>query len=220
MANQSETTSGRPGSGPAIEPQPSLPPSYTITAIERPEQLSQYLPSLRALLQFHVNDDPSVSSIGFRAPLSDSGADDFWLSISKRLEDEVAGLSPRSYYMFVLTTGSSVEVLATAAVMTINKVNHMHRAEIVKVLVAPSHQRKGLGQAMMRHIEDFARIQLRKDVLMLDTATETPAVHFYRRLGWKEWGTCPEYADFADGRRGDCTFFVKIVRDTPRELSA
>ncbi|KAJ1337761.1 acetyltransferase [Microdochium nivale] len=213
MATQSKSPPTH-GAEPASCPQTGLPPPFVITAVDTPEQLAQYLPSLRVLLQCHVNDDPATSSIGFRAPLSDSDANDFWLTISKRLRDELAGVSPRSYYMFVLTAGSSPEVMATAAVATVHKTNHMHRAEIVKVLVSPSQQRKGLGQAMMRHVEDFAKVQLRKEVLMLDTATETPAVHFYRRLGWTEWGTCPEYADFANGRRGACTFFVKIVRDT------
>jgi len=198
----------------ATTPGPALPPGHIITTIETPEQLSTHLGSLRALLQFHVNNDPSTSSIGFRAPLTDEEAEKYWLGISDRLRGEMAGLAPRSYYLFVLTAAGSHDVLATAAVVPVHKANHMHRAEIVKVLVHPSQQRKGLGQAMMRHAEDFAKTQLRREVLMLDTATATPAMHFYRRLGWKEWGTCPEYADFADGTRGDATFFVKIVRDT------
>lgn len=193
---------------------PALPPGHTISAVETPDQLSTYIGSLRALLQSHVNDDPSTSSIGFRAPLTDDEAEKYWLGISDRLRDEMAGLAPRSYYLFVLTAAESHDVLATAAVVSIQKPNHMHRAEIVKVLVHPSQQRKGLGHAMMRHAEGFAKTQLRREVLMLDTATATPAMHFYRRLGWKEWGTCPEYADFADGKRGDTTFFIKIVRDT------
>ncbi|KAH7040972.1 acyl-CoA N-acyltransferase [Microdochium trichocladiopsis] len=197
----------------ASRPEPVLTPGHTITAIETPEQLSLHLPSLRKLLQFHVNDDPSMSSIGFRAPLADDEADKFWLGISDRLRDEAAGLIQRSYFLFVLTAPDSTEVLATAALAVVNKPTHAHRAEIVKVLVHPSQQRKGLGQAIMQHVEDFAKVQLRREVLTLDTATELPAMHFYRRLGWKEWGTCPEYADFADGRRGDATFFVKIVRD-------
>lgn len=58
----------------------------------------------------------------------------------------------------------------------------------------------------MKHVEDFAR-GTGRDMLTLDTATGSPAVEMYRKLGWEEWGTCKDYASWPDGSRCDATFF-------------
>lgn len=63
----------------------------------------------------------------------------------------------------------------------------------------------------MGHAEGFARRELGLRVLTLDTETDTPARDFYGRVGWEEWGTCPDYAAFADGRLGSARFFVKAL---------
>ncbi|RYP69620.1 hypothetical protein DL769_005240 [Monosporascus sp. CRB-8-3] len=183
-------------------------PPFHIQAIKSLEHLRKFLPSLRTLLQLCVNQDPASSSIGFRAPLSGEAADEFWLATATKLTE-----TPRVLHCFVLTADpAAADVLATGSIVTIPKVTHRHRAEIVKLLVHPSARRKGVATAMMHHLESFAKNSLGKEVLTLDTATTTPARAFYNNIGWKEWGTCPEYADFADGTRGDATFFVKVLR--------
>lgn len=60
----------------------------------------------------------------------------------------------------------------------------------------------------MEYVENFAR-EMGKEMLTLDTATESAAMEMYRRLGWEEWGTCRDYASWPDGRRCDATFFRK-----------
>ena len=67
-------------------------------------------------------------------------------------------------------------------------------------------RRLGIASRLMSHIEDFAR-GIGRDLLTLDTATESPAMGMYRRLGWEEWGTCKGYASWPDGSRCDATFF-------------
>lgn len=190
-------------------------PRYAISRLSGPADIEAHLPSLRSLLQSCVNTDPSTSSIGFLAPLSDADADRYWRSLG-------ANLGTTCHLFILVLTGSASgvelegegeegEVAATAQLLPIPKATHSHRGEVAKLLVRPSGRRSGLGRAMMAHVEAFARDSLGLRVLTLDTETETPALAFYRRTGWAEWGTCPDYAAFADGRLGSATFFVKSL---------
>jgi GNAT superfamily N-acetyltransferase len=183
----------------------------TISRLSGPEDIEAHLPSLRTLLQSCVNTNPSTSSIGFLAPLSDADADRYWRSLA------TSSLGTTCYLFILLDKPTSKddsgtgEVAATAQLFTIPKATHAHRGEVAKLLVRPSSRRSGLGRAMMAHIECFARDVLGLKVLTLDTETDTPARAFYGRTGWTEWGTCPDYAMFADGRLGSATFFVKSL---------
>ncbi|KAI1854461.1 hypothetical protein JX266_000579 [Neoarthrinium moseri] len=181
---------------------------YHITRIGSPVQFDKYRVALRNLLQLCVNPDPVNSSIGFRAPLADVEAESYWKSLSAKLD-----VTPITVHLFVLSaTQSSADVLATVQIFTIPKITHRHRAEIAKLLVHPSARRKGIATILMDFVEEFARDELGTEMLTLDTASETPAMAFYERSGWKQWGTCPEYAEYADGRRCDATFFHKFIR--------
>lgn len=189
-------------------------PRHTIVQLSGPADIEAHLPSLRTLLQSCVNTDPSTSSMGFLAPLSDAGADWYWRSLGT---SNSLGLT---CYLFILldestgkndSSSSTRDVAATAQLSIIPKATHSHRGEVAKLLVSPSRRRSGVGRAMMAHVEGFARDVLGLRVLTLDTETETPARAFYGRIGWTEWGTCPDYAAFADGRLGSATFFVKSL---------
>lgn len=185
---------------------------HTITRLSGPADVEAHLPSLRTLLQSCVNPDPSASSIGFLAPLSGADADRYWRSIGTSL-----GATCHLFVLSVPAAGPGdggrppEEVAATAQLLTIPKATHAHRGEVAKLLVRPSGRRAGLGRAVMAHVEGFARDGLGLRVLTLDTETDTPARAFYGRIGWVEWGTCPDYAAFADGRLGSATFFVKSL---------
>lgn len=184
---------------------------HTIALLPGPADIEAHLPSLRSLLQSCVNTDPSTSSIGFLAPLSDADADHYWRSLGPGLGT--------TCHLFVMSdpaagegrTQEKGEVAATAQLLTIPKATHAHRGEVAKLLVRPAGRRSGLGRGMMAHVEAFARDELGLRVLTLDTETETPALDFYRGTGWVEWGTCPDYAAFADGRLGSATFFFKSL---------
>lgn len=190
-------------------------PRHAISRLSGPADIEAHLPSLRSLLQSCVNVDPSTSSIGFLAPLSGADADRYWRSLGP-------SLGAATCHLFVMSCptggdepgegeeGAEV-VAATAQLLIVPKATHAHRGEVAKLLVRPSGRRSGLGRAMMAHVESFARDTLGLRVLTLDTETETPARAFYGRIGWAEWGTCPDYAAFADGRLGSATFFVKSL---------
>lgn len=180
--------------------------THTIALLPGPADIEAHLPSLRSLLQSCVNTDPSTSSIGFLAPLSDADADHYWRSLGASL-----GTTCHLFVMSDPAAGEGEEVAATAQLLTIPKATHAHRGEVAKLLVRPAGRRSGLGRGMMAHVEAFARDELGLRVLTLDTETDTPALAFYRGTGWVEWGTCPDYAAFADGRLGSATFFYKSL---------
>lgn len=198
--------------------------SVEYAPIESLAQLRPHVPSLTSLLQSCVNPSPHSSSIGFRAPLSSADAAAYWYSLADKLVDEPG--RPPTVYLFVVTelgrhglfrqeNGDCLPpppVLATVQIHLVPKETHRHRAEVAKLLVTADARGRGLGRDLMKFIEEFARSTLKREMLTLDTATETGAREFYNRIGYTEWGTCPSYADFADGKRGDATFFVKFLK--------
>lgn len=179
--------------------------AHTITHLLTVGDVKAHLPSLRSLVQSCVNLDPSISSIGFLAPLSDADADDYWMTVSGKLS--------KAHHLFTLTDpAASEEILATVQLVTVLKPTHAHRGEVAKLLVRPSARRRGLGRVMVEHVEKFAREDMGMTLLTLDTETNTPARAFYRGIGWTEWGTCPDYAAYADGKLGSATFFRKNLK--------
>ncbi|KAI0431233.1 acyl-CoA N-acyltransferase [Xylaria sp. FL1042] len=178
----------------------SLP---VVSRVEDPTTLTKYLPSLQHLLQRCVNDDPASSSIGFLAPLSDDIAIRHWLD----LQPSISGSRPENT-LLVATVGDDF-VIATVVIARALKQTHAYKGEIRKLLVHPDVRRGGLGRAMMEEAERVAREELAIEMLVLDTATATPARLFYLKTGWTEWGICPGYAMDAAGNKHDCSFFFK-----------
>ena len=89
--------------------------------------------------------------------------------------------------------------------------NSPHRAEIGKVIVRRSHQRRGLASALMAAAEERARADGRW-LLVLDTVAGSPADALYRSLGWHETGIVPNFAMDPDGEPQAATFFWKDLR--------
>jgi GNAT superfamily N-acetyltransferase len=170
--------------------------AYTITYLNTSGSILTHLPELCLILQDCVNEG---SSIGFLAPLSLQEAEKYWTQVAETI---IKG----NLHLFILTTSEATPgrdtpptILGTIQLSTIPKATHLHRAEVIKLLVSPSSRRLGIARKLMEYIEDFAR----------GTATGSAAVEMYRRLGWEEWGTCKDYASWPDGSRCDATFFRK-----------
>lgn len=190
------------------EPADTIPGQPLITKIEDGVSVEQYLPSLRRLLQHCVNDEPPQSSIGYLAPLSDHDAIDYWLQLFPTL----FGPKPITTLLVASSSDDPSSIIATVQIARIPKETHDYRGEIRKLLVHPAHRRGGIGRRLMEAAERVAREDLGLEMLVLDTATATPARAFYLRTGWREWGICPEYARYADGRKAECSFFVKMLQ--------
>jgi GNAT superfamily N-acetyltransferase len=178
---------------------------YTITYLNTSGSILTHLPELCLILQDCVNEG---SSIGFLAPLSLLEAEKYWTQVAETI-------MKGNLHLFILTTSATSPgrdtppiILGTIQLSTIPKATHLHRAEVIKLLVSPSSRRLGIARKLMEHIEDFAR-GTGRTMLNLDTATGSAAVEMYRRLGWEEWGTCKDYASWPNGSRCDATFFRK-----------
>lgn len=193
---------------------------FVVRQITSHHDFERFLPSLCRLLQACVNPCPATSALAFLAPLSDADATSYWTSVGAQLSEDRPLLS-----LFVVTRGHtalltsasapSPVVLGTIQVACSAKQTHAHRAEILKLLVSPDERGHGLGRLLMRHVENYTVDTLGKSMLLLDTATQTPAREFYLKSGWTEWGLCPSYASYADGRLGDCSFFYKVLQPLP-----
>lgn len=67
------------------------------------------------------------------------------------------------------------------------------QAEILTIVVAPTHQRKGLGQSLLRLAEACVR-ERGADVMFLDVAADNQAaIHLYKNSGYHQCGTRPRY---------------------------
>jgi GNAT superfamily N-acetyltransferase len=86
--------------------------------------------------------------------------------------------------------------------------NQPHRADVKKMLVHRSARRSGVGAALMAAVENEAR-QRRRWLLVLDTVPGENGYRLYKRAGWTESGTIPNYALFPDGRLCDTAMFWK-----------
>ncbi len=89
--------------------------------------------------------------------------------------------------------------------------NSPHRATIGKVIVLRTHQRRGIAARLMATAEARARADGRW-LLILDTATGSPAESMYRKLGWTSFGVVPNYAFSPDGIPSAATYFFKDLR--------
>ncbi|MFL6790532.1 MAG: GNAT family N-acetyltransferase [Bradyrhizobium sp.] len=86
--------------------------------------------------------------------------------------------------------------------------NQPHRADLKKMLVHRAARGRGLGAALMAQVEEEAR-RLGRWLLVLDTVPGENGYRLYKRAGWTECGTIPNYAMFPDGRLCDTALFWK-----------
>jgi GNAT superfamily N-acetyltransferase len=170
------------------------------------DTIYEHLPQLVEILQACVNDEPS--SLGFLAPLTQYEAERYWRDISERLKQQ-------QFLLFILvpiTDNFPTPIYGTVQLQGIAKATHLHRAEVMKLLVRPDQRMKGYATTLMNVVESTAR-KLGKELITLDTATKTGAMEFYRKLGYEEWGTCEAYASWSDGTRCSATFFRKELKE-------
>jgi ribosomal protein S18 acetylase RimI-like enzyme len=86
--------------------------------------------------------------------------------------------------------------------------NQPHRADIAKLLVHRRARRQGMGEALMRRIENEASAR-GFTLLTLDTVRGEAGERLYHRLGWTEVGIIPDYALYPDGTPCDTVVFYK-----------
>ncbi|KQS65468.1 GCN5 family acetyltransferase [Rhizobium sp. Leaf371] len=184
----------------------------TIVTADRPQTIRPLtgdeartvIPALSAILTDCVADGASV---GFLSPFTEADAAIYWRSVA----DAVANRQ-----VVLMVAEHAGEILGTVQLGIALPPNQPHRADLKKLLV----HRRGRGHSLARSLMDAAEEQalaLGRHLLVLDTATGSPAEAIYARLGWSRAGVVPDYALFPDGSFCGSTFFYKslLSNDTP-----
>lgn len=141
------------------------------------------------------------ASVGFMAPYSIDEALPYWNGVVDAVANDAT-------LLFVAELDG--QIVGTVQVGMSQMPNQGHRADIKKLLVKESARGCGLARHLMQRAESEAADR-GKTVLVLDTATGSPAETVYRKLGWQWVGVIPDYALYPDGSFCGTTLFYKRV---------
>ena len=139
------------------------------------------------------------ASVSFMSPFSHANALAFFW--------KVAG-SVASDDTVLLVARLDGKIVGTVQLGLDTPPNQPHRADLKKMLVHRSARGRGIGAALMAQVEEEARRRGRW-LLVLDTVPGENGYRLYRRAGWTEIGSIPDYAMFPDGRFCDTAIFWK-----------
>ena len=140
------------------------------------------------------------ASVGFLAPVQQATAEKYWKGVFDSLGS--------GKMLWVAEEGASV--VGSVQLELCAKENGLHRAEVQKLFVLPSHRGRGLARRLMDEIESFARSQGRT-LLVLDTLAGSAAETVYQRLGWQRAGQIPKYAADPWGKLFPTVYFYKEI---------
>ena len=160
------------------------------------------IPALSEVLSDCVNDDASV---GFMQPYGLSDAEPFWAQVA-------GAVASGATLLFVAEVGGVI--LGTVQVGLAQMPNQPHRGDLKKLLVHRSGRGRGLARQLMEAAERRAA-EHGKTLLVLDTATGSPAEAIYPKLGWIRVGVIPDYALWPQGGLCDTTVFYKRIGPRP-----
>jgi GNAT superfamily N-acetyltransferase len=139
------------------------------------------------------------ASVSFMAPFSQADGVAFFRKVAS---------SVASGDTVLLAAHLDGRIIGTVQLGLDTPPNQPHRADIKKMLVHRSARGRGIGAALMARVEEEARRGGRW-LLMLDTVPGENGYRLYKRAGWTECGTIPNYAMFPDGRLCDTALFWK-----------
>lgn len=141
------------------------------------------------------------ASVGFMAPYGPADALPFWRDVATAVGEGAT---------LLFAAERAGRIVGTVQVGIRQMPNQPHRADVKKLLVMESERGRGIARALMAAAEAEAA-RRGKTVLVLDTATGSPAETVYERLGWQRAGVIPDYALYPDGRFCATTFFYKRI---------
>jgi GNAT superfamily N-acetyltransferase len=123
------------------------------------------------------------ASVGFMSPLAEPKARAFWQKVAEAVARRERAL---------LVAEHDDRIVGTVQLILEQPENQPHRADVSKMLVAPSARRQGVGAALLRAAEELGR-SCDRTLLVLDTANPA-AERLYRKLGWQRCGVIPGFA--------------------------
>lgn len=165
--------------------------------------------SVEALADVLVDCVEGGASVSFMWPLPRERAIAFWEGVAAKVARGEA---------ILLAALDAAGLCGTAHLSTAVPENQPHRADVTKMLVHRRARRQGVGEALLRRIEDEAA-DAGRTMLVLDTVTGSDAERLYRRGRWNVCGVIPNYALFPDGRPCATTVFWKAIAPTVREAA-
>ncbi|PWE56070.1 GNAT family N-acetyltransferase [Metarhizobium album] len=139
------------------------------------------------------------ASVGFMQPYAAADAEPYWQGVAEQAE---AGAT------LLMVAETDGEIVGTVQVGVAQMPNQPHRGDLKKLLVHSKARGQGLGRQLMMAIEQEAA-KAGKTLLVLDTATGSPAESIYPRLGWTRVGVIPDYAMWPEGGYCPTTIFYK-----------
>lgn len=157
------------------------------------------LPMLNALLIQNVADG---ASIGFHAPLSDADAEQYWRGVQSAVR--------RGERVLLVAYEDERTLIGSGQLGLESRVNGRHRAELQKLIVAPSARRRGVARALMQALE-AAAMAAERTLLVLDTREGDAAADLYHALGWHFVGRVPGYVLEEDGSTSATLIFCKSL---------
>ncbi len=117
------------------------------------------------------------ASVGFLVPMQRATAEKFWKGVFDALGS--------GRMLWVAMEGNAV--VGSVQLDLCSRENSLHRAEVQKLFVLPSHRGRGIARLLMDQLESFARSQGRS-LLVLDTLAGSDAVLVYEKMGWQPRG--------------------------------
>jgi ribosomal protein S18 acetylase RimI-like enzyme len=161
-------------------------------------QARAMLEGLTRLLQDAVE---SGASVGFLPPLDAATAHTYWGKTINEVQHE-------ERLLWVACQDS--DIVGTVQLALALQPNARHRAEVQKLIVHTRQRRQGLGQALMRAVEDAAR-RLGRSVLVLDTRRGDVSEVLYQKLGYTLVGSIPQYARSASGALEATAIYYRLL---------
>lgn len=165
-------------------------------------RLPEFITLLRDAVQ-HGN------SIGFLQPFDNDLAFAFWKGVLHELlleEEEVEERKQPARLLFIAEEAG--HIIGTVQLSLAPRQNSQHRAEVQKLIVHSSSQRRGIATRLLQHAEAYAS-EIGRTLLLLDTETECAAAKLYEKLGWLLVGTIPNFAADTAGKLVECSLYFK-----------
>ena len=143
------------------------------------------------------------ASMGFLAPLPREDAEAYWMKVV----GELAGGT-----RVILIGREHGAIVGSAQLALETRPNGRHRAEVQKVMVGPTHRRRGIAVAMMTKLEATA-LERGVRLLVLDTSEGYGGARaLYDALGYVYVGGIPDYALDPDGTPAKNAIYYKMLR--------
>jgi acetyltransferase len=170
----------------AIEPLSALP-------------AARELSELGALLTACVEHG---ASIGFLLPVSSGEIEVYWRKI---VSDLPGG------FRVLLVARDAGRIVGSVQLALEARANGRHRAEVQKLMVLPTHRRRGIAASLMQEIEALARAR-GVSLLFLDTSDGPGGARaFYDALHYAYVGGIPGYALDPDGLPARNAIYYKTL---------